>query len=54
MFNFLIDNIFVLFGGRALQQATAITMDKIGAPLLAAFFYMIMMQISFKGLQEQR
>ena len=38
MFNFLIDNIFVLFGGRVLQQAIGIPMDKICAPLLAAFF----------------
>ena len=38
MFNFLIDNIFVLFGGRVLQQVIGIPMDTICAPLLADFF----------------
>jgi hypothetical protein len=38
MYDFLIDNIFVLFGGRVLQQTIGIPMDTICAPLLADLF----------------
>jgi len=38
MFEFLIDNIFVLFGGRVLQQIVCIPMGTICAPLLADLF----------------
>jgi hypothetical protein len=35
MLEFLIDNIFVIFGGRVLQQTVGISMGTIYAPLLA-------------------
>jgi hypothetical protein len=37
MLEFLIDNIFVLFGGRVFQQTVSITMGTNCAPLLADF-----------------
>jgi len=37
MLQFLIDNIFVLFGGRVFQQTVSITMGTNCAPLLADF-----------------
>ena len=38
MLVFLIDNIFVMFGGRAFQQTVGISMDTNCAPLLADLF----------------
>ena len=38
MLDFLIDNIFVLFGGRVLQQTIGIPMDANCAPLLSDLF----------------
>ena len=38
MIEFLIDNIFVLFGGRLFRQATGIPMATNCAPLLADLF----------------
>ena len=38
MLEFLIDNIFVLFGGRVFQQIVGIHMYATCAPLLADFF----------------
>ena len=52
MLDFLIDNIFVLFGRQVFQQAIGIPMGTICAPLFADLFYMLMMQTSFKGFQE--
>ena len=37
MLEFLIDNIFVLFGGRVFQQTVGITMGTNCSPLLADF-----------------
>jgi hypothetical protein len=38
MFEFLIDNIFVFFGGRVFQQTVGIPMSTNCAPLLADLF----------------
>jgi hypothetical protein len=38
MFEFLIDNIFVIFGGRVFQQRVGIPMGTSGVPLLADLF----------------
>ena len=38
MLEFLIDNIFAMFGGRVFQQTVNIPMGKNGAPLLADLF----------------
>ena len=38
MLDFLIDNIFVLFGGRVFQQSIGIPMGTICAPLFADLF----------------
>ena len=38
MLEFLIDNIFAMFGGRVFQQTVSIPMGKNGAPLLADLF----------------
>ena len=38
MLDFLIDNIFVTFGGRVFQQTVGIPMGTICAPLLADLF----------------
>jgi hypothetical protein len=38
MFEFLIDNIFVIFGGRIFQQRVGIPMGTSGVPLLADLF----------------
>jgi hypothetical protein len=38
MLNFLIDNIFILFGGRMFQQTISIPMGTNCAPLLADLF----------------
>ena len=38
MIEFLIDNIFVIFGGRVFQQTVGIPMGRICAPLLADLF----------------
>jgi hypothetical protein len=38
MLEFLIDNIFVMFGGRVFQQTVGIPMDANCAPLLAELF----------------
>ena len=39
MLEFLIDNIFVIFGGRVFQQTVGIPMGTSCAPLLADLFY---------------
>ena len=38
MLEFLIDNIFAMFGGRVFQQTVSIPMGKNGAPHLADLF----------------
>ena len=38
MFEFLVDNIFVIFGGRGFQQTVGIPMGTSGVPLLADMF----------------
>jgi hypothetical protein len=41
MLEFLIDNIFVFFGGKLFQQVVGIPMGTNCAPLLADIFYML-------------
>ena len=53
MLDLLIDNIFVLFGGRVFQQTTGIPMDMNCTPLLADIcFYTLMRQTCFKGFSR--
>ena len=50
MLEFLIDNIFVSFGGALFQQVGGIPMGTNGAPLLADYFYTHMSRSFFKSL----
>jgi len=49
MLEFLIDNIFVIFGGRVFQQTVGIPMGTNCAPLLADLF-----PYSYEASQEKR
>ena len=50
MLEFLIDNIFVSFGGTLFQQVVGMPMGTNCAPLLADFFYTHMSRSFFKSL----
>ena len=54
MMEFLIDNIFVQFGGRVFQQTIGIPMDTNCAPLLADLFLYSYEADVFDGLLKQK
>ena len=54
MLDFLIDNIFVEFGGRIFQQTIDIPMGTNCAPFLANLFLYCMRRTSFKAVKEKR
>ena len=53
MLEFLIDNIFVIFGGRVFQQTVVIPMGTICAPLLADLFLYLYEADFIQGLLKK-
>ena len=54
IFELLIDNIFVIFGGRGFQQTVGIPMGTNCAPLLAdLFLYSYVRQTSYRGFSSK-
>jgi len=53
MLQFLIDNIFVMFGGRVFQQTAGIPMGTNCAPLLATCSFIRMRQTSYRGFSRK-
>ena len=53
MLEFLIENIFVMFGGRVFQQTVGIPMGTNCAPLLADLFFLFVGGIFHSGASQE-